>query len=127
MKSEFDDILNSLPDKPPRSRLEPYRDLIEELRQRKRTFQEIAEVLAAKCGVQVTGSGIHDYLRRRRQPTMNRVASLSVGPTTPKVDGARRRMVRLKDQKPVSEDLGIFDFDPGEPLRLAIQPKTPRQ
>ena len=38
MGGHFQDILDSLPEKPARSRLEPYRELIEELRRRGRTF-----------------------------------------------------------------------------------------
>jgi len=37
MDGKFQDILDSLHEKPPRSRLEPYRELIEELRRRERT------------------------------------------------------------------------------------------
>ncbi len=65
MERELSAILAELPDNRPRSRLEPYRELIIELRGREFTFQDIAEVLAQKCGVRVTGSGIHDFLRRR--------------------------------------------------------------
>jgi len=42
MNGKFRDILDSLPEKQPRSSLEPYRDLIKELRKRGRTYQEIA-------------------------------------------------------------------------------------
>jgi hypothetical protein len=63
MKANLKKILDTLPKKPPRSRLEPYRELIEELRRRGRSYRDIAVILAEKCRVQVTGSGVHDYLR----------------------------------------------------------------
>src|ERR1700683_647613 len=65
MGGQFQDILDSLPEKPPRSRLEPYRDLIEELRRRGRTFREITHILAEKCHVETAASTIHDLIRTR--------------------------------------------------------------
>jgi hypothetical protein len=52
MDAKFREILDALPNKPPRSRLEPYRELIEELRRRGRTYVDIAGILAEKCQVQ---------------------------------------------------------------------------
>src|SRR6516162_4929908 len=46
MDRKFEDILDTLPEKPPRSRLEPYRELIGELRKRGRTYRDIAGILA---------------------------------------------------------------------------------
>src|ERR1700683_3509496 len=65
MDAKFRDILDALPHKPPRSRLEPYREFIEELRNRGRTYRDIAEILAEKCALQVTASGVHDFVRTR--------------------------------------------------------------
>ena len=65
MDTDLKKILAELPIKPPRSRLEPYREFIEELRSRGRTYRDIAEILAEKCAVQVTGSGVHDFVRSR--------------------------------------------------------------
>jgi hypothetical protein len=56
MDAKFREILDSLPNKPPRSRLEPYREFIEELRRRGRTYLDIAGILAEKCQVQVTAA-----------------------------------------------------------------------
>jgi hypothetical protein len=44
MDDKWIDILSSLPPRPARSRLEPYCDLIEELRRRGRTYREITSV-----------------------------------------------------------------------------------
>ena len=65
MDTDLKKILAELPIKPPRSRLEPYREFIEELRSRGRTYRDIADILAEKCSVQVTGSGVHDFVRTR--------------------------------------------------------------
>jgi hypothetical protein len=68
MDANLKKILDELPCKPPCSRLEPYREFIEELRGRGRTYREIAEILADKCAVEVTGSGVHDYLMDKSVP-----------------------------------------------------------
>ena len=87
MDANLKKLLDELPDKPPRSRLEPYREFIEELRTKGRTYRNIAEILAEKCGVQVTGSGVHDFVRSRSRMKMSQ-AQISptktnqVGPTT---------------------------------------------
>jgi hypothetical protein len=41
---DFKEILDNLPEKPPRSRLEPYRESILEMRRRGRPLREIARV-----------------------------------------------------------------------------------
>ena len=113
---KFDDILKSLPDKPPRSRLEPYLVLVEELRRRKRTFREIAEILGEQCGVQITGAGVHDYLRRSK---------LSTGVTESRPGPIRKRTEGPQDQShlAVSERDG-FEFDPDQPLTLGNRRRT---
>ena len=112
----FDDILKSLPDKPPRSRLEPYLALVEELRRRKRTFREIAEILGEKCGVQITGAGVHDYMRRRK---------LSTGVTESRPGSIRKRTEGPQDQSPRAVLVrDSFEFDPDQPLTLGNRRRT---
>jgi hypothetical protein len=139
MDTKFREILDGLPDKPPRSRLEPYRELIRELRRRSRTYRDIAHILAEKCQIQVTASGVHDFVRKR-----SRDKRKSAGPTasnrtekrpgaairrvtdTPKSapnrslsDDVQRRIAALKARRPgVKPPPEKFEFDPSEPLRL---------
>ena len=68
MDDNLDDILNSLPVKPPRSRLEPHLALITEMRKRNRSYREIAQVLRDVCGLNVGASTIHDFVRTRSKP-----------------------------------------------------------
>ena len=140
MDTKFKEILDGLPDKPPRSRLEPYRELIRELRRRGRTFRDIAHILAEKCEVQVTASGVHDFVRNRsrvRGKSTKRIATdaMKTAPTAigvdstdsvrkPSTDDVQRRIVALKARKPVKKAVSdVFQFDPTEPLRL----KKPRK
>jgi hypothetical protein len=139
MDTKFWEILNGLPDKPPRSRLEPYRELIGELRRRRRTYRDIAHILAEKCQIQVTASGVHDFVRKRkgsgdkRKPpgpiastrTEERpAAAMTRATTTPKSarspgDDVQRKIAALKARRPGVKPLAEkFQFDPSEPLRL---------
>ena len=139
MDTKFRQILDGLPDKPPRSRLEPYRELIGELRRRRRTYRDIAHILAEKCRIQVTASGVHDFVRKRswdkRKPvgpmTSSRTekrpsAAIPRVATTPKStpslsfsDDVQRKIAALKARRPgVKPPPAKFQFDPSEPLRL---------
>ena len=139
MGGQFKDILDSLPEKSPRSRLDPYLELIEELRRRGRTFREIAHILAEKCHVETAASTIHDFIRTRSRrvqrsarrsskgttksvtvPTPERTESaILAAKTGPAVDEVRRKIAALNARKSVIDPTPEgFHFDPSEPLRL---------
>ena len=69
MNSDLDTILNNLPVKPPRSRLEPHLALITEMRKRNRSYREIAQVLHDSCDLTVGVSTVHDFVRIRSTPS----------------------------------------------------------
>jgi hypothetical protein len=133
MDTHLKKILAELPIKPPRSRLEPYCEFIEELRKRGRTYRDIAEILAEKCGVQVTGSGVHDFVRTRTRakdkpagrgtkskprPVGNPVAA-ETSPASASSEEVQRKIAALKARNTASEpDPPGFEYDPDEPLRL---------
>jgi len=134
MDANLKNILDELPDKPPRSRLEPYREFIEELRSRGRTYRDIADILAEKCAVQVTGSGVHDYLRTRSRA---KASHAEVSPSKPaqspvsipvardslaaasSSEEVKRKIAAFKARKTATE-VGPrgFEYDPDQPLRL---------
>ena len=136
MDDKINEILERLPAKPPRSRLDPHAALIEEMRRRGRTFMEIARVLAEECQVSSSPSNIHHFLKLRartakiakRASAKSGVSSEAARPPvtagktvsqpTPPTDAALR-IAALKQRKlspaPAS---GGFDYDPNEPLRL---------
>jgi hypothetical protein len=134
MDTHLKKILAELPIKPPRSRLEPYREFIDELRSRGRTYRDIAKILAEKCAVQVTGSGVHDFVRTRSRakvrlagssqtkashlPVDNPVAanSLAAASTSEEV---QRKIAALKARNTTAEPGPRgFEYDPDQPLRL---------
>ena len=141
MEDKFQDIFDHLPDKIMhwRSRLEPYRELIDELRRRKRTYRDIAATLTQNCQLQVSASTIHDFVRirsRREQkspsrsskgttksltaPTPHRIETAPpAAKTVAAADEVRREIAVLKVRKSVIEPTPKgFQFDPSEPLRL---------
>ena len=65
MDEKFQAILDSLPPKPPRSRLEPYADLIHELRRRGRSYREITAILADRCAIRVGVHTLYNFVRVR--------------------------------------------------------------
>ena len=115
MRQSLETILAELPEKPPRSRLDPYLELIQELRMRKWTFKQIADLLAEKVGVRVTGSAVHDFLRRRSRLTGSSPKNANVYP------GIRSERSKTGGAPPVVVD-AEFDFSIDEPLR--IRPKN---
>jgi hypothetical protein len=140
MDGEFQDIVDSLAEKPPRSRLEPYGELIDELRRRGHTYRDIVDVLAKACRVQVSISTLHDFVRaraRRKRSSARRIAAnariaapiahkaefLKSG-QNPSDEEVRRRIAAFKARKPVAApSLNDFHFDPHEPLRLIPREK----
>jgi IS30 family transposase len=142
VSDKFRAILDALPEKPPRSRLEPYGELINELRRRRRTYREIVSLLAEGCDLRVSISTIHDFVRakakevkraakvlrttERQQRDENR-GTVSPPTSTPKLrqdrpsdDEIRRRIAALKQRpRPIPADSSDdFQYNPDEPLRL---------
>jgi len=140
MDARFQEILDSLPPKQPRSRLEPYAELIEKLRQRGTTYRTIAAILTERCQLHSSASTVHDFLRvrtpmktpakrgrtavsrmrdaTRRAPRLSRAQ----GNVQPPED-VQRRIAALKMRsapaKPKSKE---FQYDPEEPLHLPTKP-----
>src|SRR5919109_3002403 len=71
-RDELRNIVADLPEKLSRSRLEPYRELIVELRRLRRTYREIAQILGEKCQLHVSAAAVHNFVRlhvrRKRNP-----------------------------------------------------------
>jgi IS30 family transposase len=139
MDARFQDILDTLPEKPPRSRLEPYGELIDELRRRGRTYRDIVGILAEKCQLRVSVSTIHDFVRVRsrttRKPVKHRRTTAPkanpdvVRPSDSRVKAARkespptdevqRRIATFKLRSaPAKPSPPQFQYDPDQPLRL---------
>jgi hypothetical protein len=147
MDDKLNEILDRLPPKRPRSRLDAHAELIDELRRRGRTYREIARVLAENCQVQSAPSNIYYFVQLRAREAKHakarqakqienepfgtgKIAStkttvldtISQGNLPTEI---AQRIAALKQRKfsPPSTP-SEFNFDPDEPLRL-ITGKTP--
>ena len=142
MEDKFQDILNTVTRKSGPSALEPYAELIDELRRRGHTYRDIASILVEKCQFYTSKSTLNDFVlvraRRkrdsaRRAATDKRVAS----PTAPKL--AIANSARKADQEEIRQKIATFKarkaittpsqdgfhFNPDEPLRLITPRKSP--
>jgi hypothetical protein len=79
MEEQFQRILNKAAQKSGRSRLEPYSELIEQLRQRGLTYRDISDILTKELQVQVPKSTVNDFVRAQaRERKKRRVGCLVV-------------------------------------------------
>lgn len=65
MEPELRTILESLPEKTYRSKLEPHRELIRELRRKGRTYREVARLFEERLGLYVAPSTLHSFVKVR--------------------------------------------------------------
>ena len=143
MDAKFEAILNSLPAKEPRSRLEPYSELITEIRKRGLSYREITQVLKKACSLKVGTSTVNDFVLARSKPKAKPLPSASRTIATKKntegltstykdtearestgrpqkaLEGIARTIKELKDRprKTGAKKL-LFEYNPDEPLRL---------
>ena len=130
MNDRFREILDSPPDAIPRSRLEPYKELIQELRRRKHSYREIARVLREKCGIRVSHSTLHEFVQRHLSTgsvedcalprAVSNIAPRHLEETrAAKQDEVRELIEALKRKPAIGPDQPeTFRFDGTEPLRL---------
>lgn len=149
MDDKFEAILNSLPAKEPRSRLEPYSDLITEMRKRGRSYREITQVLKKACSLKVGTSTVNDFVlaRSKSQPKPSPSVSRKVATNKNKkvltgtykdteaqqgirrpqkaLEGIASTIKELKDRSvKTSAKKLLFEYNPDEPLRLQRNQRT---
>jgi hypothetical protein len=61
-------IFDNVPEDEPRSRLEPYRELILGWRREGRSHRRICELLSDQCGLQIGKTAMHQFVQRRSRP-----------------------------------------------------------
>jgi len=111
-------VLVPLPEKPPRSTLEPHRELIRELRRKGRTYREVACLFQERLGLHVALSTLHSFVkvrakhRKRTQfelppvglavaesPLLDPVAALKAKPA---VQEAKRARFVFRENEPLT-------------------------
>ena len=135
MENALQAILDSLPPRRRRSKLEPYAALIRALRLRGRSYREIVTILRERCGLRVAMHTVYHFVRARaqknaaprpprRQPSgpVRRAseAHASPSPLSPGgPDDVWARIAAVKQRPPASAtEPKAFAYDENEPLQL---------
>ena len=112
--------LAGFPPKPPRSKLEPHRDLIRELRRKGRTYREVARLFHERLGLHVALSTLHSFVKVRAKHRKRTQFELPpVGQAAAAVSPALDHVAALKAKPAVREAKRTrFVFRENEPLTL---------
>ena len=120
-------LLDSIPQKSPRSKLETHRELIRQLRRKGCTYRDIVRILHERVGLDVAVSTIHSFVkvrakhRKQVQYELPPLGSES-NPVPVNPDDVAARIAALK-AKPVRQRAKPkhFHFEESEPLKLVGQ------
>jgi hypothetical protein len=120
-------LLDSIPQKSPRSKLETHRELIRQLRRKGCTYRDIVRILRERVGLDVAVSTIHSFVkvrakhRKQVQYELPPLGSES-NPVPVNPDDVASRIATLK-AKPVGQRAKPkhFHFEESEPLKLVGQ------
>jgi hypothetical protein len=141
MENALQAILDSVPPRRRRSKLEPYAALIRALRARGRSYREIVTILRERCGLRVAMHTVYHFVRARAQKNGTRpprrqrsepVRSSAAGPSplpssSDRHEDVRARIAAVKQRAPVpAVEKKAFEYDENEPLQL-IPDDTPRR
>ena len=130
MDPRAEELLNNSPEQPTRSKLEPYRELIRELRRRRYTYRKIAALLRGFLGVKTSKSTINDFViacsKQHRLPFQipTEPSSLDASPersATQTADSdvyARIEALKKRARERKPERRPLFEFTEGTPLTL---------
>jgi hypothetical protein len=135
MEERLRALLDQIPEKPPRSKLEPHLEVIRELRRKGRTYQEIAEFFGEHLHVTVAASTIHAFVQVRARRRKQR-PQIELPPPTTRTETApaaanddvsagteadvRARIEALKRRRPPGKaPKPKFEYNESEPLQLA--------
>jgi len=133
-------LLDQMPEKPPRSKLEPHLEVIRQLRRKGRTYQEISQFFSEHLNLNVAASTIFYFVQVRARRGQKR-PQVELPPVTapgietklesegtaprPETD-VQARIEALKQRKPLEKkEKSRFEYNADEPLKLV--PKTQQQ
>lgn len=119
MEPVFQSILESLPTKSPRSKLEPHRELIRELRRKGRTYREVARLFHERLGLYVAPSTLHSFVKVRAKHRKQQQFELPPIDAAPNSLPSFDHIAALKAKSLVPRSTGRrFVFRENEPLKL---------
>jgi hypothetical protein len=110
---------SDLPPKPPRSKLEPHRDLIRELRRKGQTYRDVARLFHERLGLYVAPSTLHSFVKVRAKHRKRSQFELPPVEAAAADSPALQRVATLKAKPAVSNaKADRFVFRENEPLTL---------
>jgi hypothetical protein len=134
-------ILDTLPPKRRRSKLEPCEALIHELRRRGHSYREIVAILGERCGVHAGLHTVYHFVRVRAQHTRTaqrerhgrvrsvhpsaRLARVSAQSASKVNDDVWERIAAVKERRPTPGATARkeFAYDAEQPLQLIARNK----
>ena len=138
MNPDISKLLDAIPEKPPRSKLQVHADVIAELRRKRRSYREISEFFRDNLAITVAPSTINDFVRVRRrrgkrntetgdeqlQPAMLPTTVPRPAPVVASTTGddGRQRIAALKQRTRAEEPQKLFEYNESEPLKLRKKP-----
>ncbi len=119
----IEQFLKAAPEQPTRSKLEPYRDLIRELRRRRYTYRKIAAVLQDSFQLNKSKSAVNDFVKANSKPRrllfeipaatpQTRIISAAIPPSAAASTSSSRPAAPNAPPK-------LFHFDPAKGLTLS--------
>ena len=118
MEPTHETILALLSQKPPRSKLEPHRELIRKLRRKGRTYREVAKLFHERLGLYVAPSTLHSFVkvraRHRKREQFELPPAISISATAPVFDSIAALRAKGSEPNPKTR----FVFQENEPLKL---------
>jgi hypothetical protein len=140
MENAHQAILDRLPPRRRRSKLEPYAALIRALRARGRSYREIVTILREQCGLRVAVHTVHHFVRAREQKrgarrrprrqsseTVRRASASSSPLSLDAPEDVWTRIAAVKQRASASTaEPKAFAYDENEPLQLItdVKPRT---
>ncbi len=134
MDDRFKVILESVPKKHQPSKLEPFTELIKQLRRRGQTYREIARILAEKCDMVVASSTLvrfaatlarekrkyskHHCSGKERRTVVAPSIEVNVSSAVPHDDLWKRIEVLKQQPAKIANFSKQFEYDPDQPLHL---------
>jgi hypothetical protein len=128
-------IYDGTPEDEPRSRLQPYCELILRWRRQGKSYRKICKLLTDKCGVRIGRTALNEFVQRRSRPrksqpevelepetehTEQPAAPTKYTKLSPDETARQRALIQELRDKPVvvPKVRKRFVYDPDEPLIL---------
>ena len=137
MNPELQRIYDSVPEDEPKSRLEPYRELILRWRRQGRSHKRIAGFLRDQCKIRVSGEAVRKFVKLRSRPRKPPESDIDLGPAEVQPVGtnrlsAKERQARLDFVRSLNTETDLKQEQPKrgwdelEPETVSYQPKGAR-